>query len=1051
MPKDRRGIHLVIKWFYRGIETPMGLVLVGALLALCLSSYPIIFFGKSYVSPGYGPQMLYEQLPYVPGYLSTDKENLSADAGAMPWQNLPYSRVQHEAVFEHGEFPLWNRYNSAGLPLFGQGQSQFLDPLHWIAVAGEGNSWAWDLKFLLSKLVFLVGIGACILLMTGNKVATIAVTISAAFIGFFYFRFNHPAYFNLTYAPWVFYGYLQLVRIIELDRSSWPHRWRALPVVVIFAASVLHLFAGTPKEGIVIFCVLHFAGLTGITVASRGSKALLSNVGSLLMLWVSIALATAPHWLIFLDTLSKVSTIYNTPNCNFANRPWQFVDTFFLGPKDLPWSEPNINTFIWVSGVAAFFAVSRWVKKPSFWMITFPLLGLLAFAYGVVPNSICQRIPFVGVIHHIHHTFFTSAVVFAVLLAGLGLASVLSDVVHNKNRAMWTTYSVIMGVLLAWWAYPHYDSYEYATSVAGMLSVLSVFGVTLIFLWGIWWPRSKWVSLKPTSLFLLAMFLLVHFYHGLHLNTGHKELDNLLINPTPGADFLQVSPTIEWFRSHQKYPDVLEVLLDNRPQVIAQTLRLARESGGQENHILQFEPDIRNAIHRSENSAIASAHIDNFLRGVGATPSLAQKFLVVDELTPKAKDLPRGPVRVIGEGRTLMPGFNSYLLLEGLNGPDALMSSRYMELLDALGWPRPPNEAWLRTLDSASINRLNPMLDILNVGYYVSYRRNLNVIHVASESIGYGGGNGDQTASSNFMKLFFTHHSDLIVDRVGCSSKAIEPDGEPDSVFSLEIEKTDQFQDVKFIKALRVERHNPIGVNHTGGHDYVLGVSHGLASSLLNNTNGEVRIPVDSDKLTLWLYSCLDGFDNSTSRFTARAAFHRQPEIERVFEADMNLWKRTTPWPRAYFVDSTAQYGDVKLLAKFVQQAGGRPLAAIQTEKTVWPDKRRRVVFADNYQLTTNTTSFTIDAPGPGIVVLTEVNIPGDVHVEIDGEQGEVLQVNHAFRGVKIEKPGVHRISFEYRPRLWRTSLLLSFFGVIILIGIVLVNLRQTSHVAQDS
>ena len=44
--KDRRGIHLVMKWFYRGIEAPMGLVLVGALLALCLSSYPIIFFGN---------------------------------------------------------------------------------------------------------------------------------------------------------------------------------------------------------------------------------------------------------------------------------------------------------------------------------------------------------------------------------------------------------------------------------------------------------------------------------------------------------------------------------------------------------------------------------------------------------------------------------------------------------------------------------------------------------------------------------------------------------------------------------------------------------------------------------------------------------------------------------------------------------------------------------------------------------------------------------------------------------------------------------------------
>jgi len=220
---------------------------------------------------------------------------------------------------------------------------------------------------------------------------------------------------------------------------------------------------------------------------------------------------------------------------------------------------------------------------------------------------------------------------------------------------------------------------------------------------------------------------------------------------------------------------------------------------------------------------------------------------------------------------------------------------------------------------------------------------------------------------------------------------------------------------------------------------------------LLNNIDGQVRIPVESNKLTLWLYSCLDGSDDPTSRYTARAAFHRQPEIDRAFQADMNLWKRTTAWPRAYFVDNIAKYSDVKLLARFIQQADGRALAAIQTEETVWPDKRRRVVFADNYRLTTNTTSFTVDAPGPGIVVLTEVNIPGDVHVEINGKPHEVIEVNHAFRGVKIEKPGVYRVSFTYRPRLWRASLLLGLIGVIIVIGIVRVTLRQTNHVTQNS
>ena len=174
------------------------------------------------------PQMLYDNLPYVPGYQSTDKEALSADPGAMPWQNLPYSRVQHEAVFEHGEFPLWNRYNSGGVPLFGQGQSQILDPLHWIAVAGEGNGWAWDVKFLLSKLIFLAGIGASILLMTRNRLVSIVVMVSASFIGFFYFRFNHPIFFNLTYTSWLFFFYLHLVQDLQLSCSMRKEGWAGL-------------------------------------------------------------------------------------------------------------------------------------------------------------------------------------------------------------------------------------------------------------------------------------------------------------------------------------------------------------------------------------------------------------------------------------------------------------------------------------------------------------------------------------------------------------------------------------------------------------------------------------------------------------------------------------------------------------------------------------------------------------------------------------------------------------------------------------------------------
>ena len=57
-------------------------LLISSFIAVFLSSYPI-FFGKSYVSPGYGPQLLYDDFPLIPGNESSDRENTGGDHGAM--------------------------------------------------------------------------------------------------------------------------------------------------------------------------------------------------------------------------------------------------------------------------------------------------------------------------------------------------------------------------------------------------------------------------------------------------------------------------------------------------------------------------------------------------------------------------------------------------------------------------------------------------------------------------------------------------------------------------------------------------------------------------------------------------------------------------------------------------------------------------------------------------------------------------------------------------------------------------------------------------------
>ena len=60
-------------------------LLIRSFIAVFLSPYSI-FFGKSYVFPGYGPQLLYDDFPLIPGYKSSDRENAGGAPGAMIWR-----------------------------------------------------------------------------------------------------------------------------------------------------------------------------------------------------------------------------------------------------------------------------------------------------------------------------------------------------------------------------------------------------------------------------------------------------------------------------------------------------------------------------------------------------------------------------------------------------------------------------------------------------------------------------------------------------------------------------------------------------------------------------------------------------------------------------------------------------------------------------------------------------------------------------------------------------------------------------------------------------
>jgi hypothetical protein len=158
--------------------------------------------------------------------------------------------------------------------------------------------------------------------------------------------------------------------------------------------------------------------------------------------------------------------------------------------------------------------------------------------------------------------------------------------------------------------------------------------------------------------------------------------------------------------------------------------------------------------------------------------------------------------------------------------------------------------------------------------------------------------------------------------------------------------------------------------------------------------------------------------------------------------ADLDVYSSPTAWPRAFFTDRLAVYpqaGDfAALLAGRAQAGDRRPFAAVQSGDALPAQlpaalEGREVRAATGYRLTANRTAFTVDAPGPGVAVLTECYYPQDFRVTVDGRRAAFFRVNHAFKGVVIPEAGRHEIVFAYWPQYFTLALMMNAIGVLAL------------------
>jgi hypothetical protein len=103
---------------------------------------------------------------------------------------------------------------------------------------------------------------------------------------------------------------------------------------------------------------------------------------------------------------------------------------------------------------------------------------------------------------------------------------------------------------------------------------------------------------------------------------------------------------------------------------------------------------------------------------------------------------------------------------------------------------------------------------------------------------------------------------------------------------------------------------------------------------------------------------------------------------------------------------------------------------------------QRTTAAAHDYQLTANTTSFVVTANRPGVIVLSESYYPGDFQVTLEDEPVSYFRVNHAFKGIYVDRPGNYHVTFRYRPEKLSLALWMSLAGGLLGLGGLLADWR---------
>ena len=440
---------------------------------------------------------------------------------------VPYSRVEHDALIA-GEFPLWMRQNGGGRPLWAQGQSFLLDPLHWLTLIRANSGLGWDLKFVAHRFVFSFGVGVAALLATGAVVPSAMAAAVTPFAGFYAFRFNHPAAFTPSYASWILVGWFLLVK-------ATTRRTRVEAILLLALATSLTLVSSPPKEAVMMIAGCHLTGVIALVATKMSARerfrALLGAAGGGLI----AALATTPHWLVFLDTLRKAHTNYDFPAVNLAT-----LDSalgFVLGNLTPVTLQPGLHPLAVALALCALLTPSYLLAHRGILGCAIGAVCLAAVAFGAIPAAWLLHVPLVNKISHFGDVIMTALMVPTLVLVAGGAAALYQA--RPVNNAVCTVGLLCAGAAVfyetrALTTFGQFD--QWVRTIVFVVALGAPFTIASV-------ARYRGRTLPKVAAF--AILVVLSELGGLHLMTDKTYLDKWLEQPERRVNLATNSPAIQ--------------------------------------------------------------------------------------------------------------------------------------------------------------------------------------------------------------------------------------------------------------------------------------------------------------------------------------------------------------------------------------------------------------------------------------------------------------------------------------------------------------------------